>query len=403
MSGLGEGSHQIYCRIVCLDGGFSNTSTAKHATHTSPKMSVFFSCVSDGWAEASSAPSLAPGVADPRSPGPGSATTISPRPPLQPFSFLGPPRDVPLARPGHHGRAPSSLPGERPRREASDRGLTPDPGSHPPSRVRGRRHGSPRSQLPLFDLWIRGPGAGRGSCCTKDPRRGCGVRGCHTYRRAAGGQAPLPQRGWRDPHTPQCPSTASAGLAEDAGEPQLRKDRTAQPRAERPRRARCDAQKPRPQTPSGGRTAAAAATGFRGRRLRSEAWAHREAPLGQEGRPGAAGPFAGKRDPGWSSACYGEEAVQRGLPVALLLPAAPDPLPGTACEAAAAGGFSVTRPAGRRGPASPTPRADASGVSGSQTASPGATVGPPRLLHGPSAAARWDLTPNARSSASPAG
>ena len=68
VSGLGEGSHQIHCRIVRLEGGFSNTSTAKHATHTSPKMAGFFSCLSDGRAEASSAPSLAPGVADPRSP-----------------------------------------------------------------------------------------------------------------------------------------------------------------------------------------------------------------------------------------------------------------------------------------------------------------------------------------------
>ena len=197
---MGEGSHQIHCRIVRLEGGFSNTSTAKHATHTSPKMAGFFSCLSDGRAEASSAPSLAPGVADPRSP----AQAV---PPEQPAAaspavpFPGPAAGCSAGPSWAPGPGPIVSAGERPRGEASDRGLTPDPGSHPPSRVRGRRHGSPRSQLPLFDLWIRGPGAGRGSYCTKDPRRGCRVRGCHTYRRAAGGSgAPPPARVAGPPH-----------------------------------------------------------------------------------------------------------------------------------------------------------------------------------------------------------
>lgn len=142
---------------------------------------------------------------------------------------------------------PTISAGERPLGEASDRGLTPDPGSRPPSRVRGRRHGSPRAQLLLFDLWIRGPGTGRRSHCTES-RRECGVRGSHTYRRDRRGPgAPPPARVAGPP--PTCPSTESAGRAEASGEPHG----SAPCRATRAREGPV-LRGPGPQTPSGGRT-----------------------------------------------------------------------------------------------------------------------------------------------------
>lgn len=97
-----------------------------------------------------------------------------------------------------------------------------------------------------------------------------------------GGQAPFPQRGWRDP-----PPHMSQHR-----ERRTRENRTAQPRAERPRRARGQCSEGGvPKLPAAGEPGRfrSEATGFRGRRPRCEA------RLGQEGRRARQGRLRGSR------------------------------------------------------------------------------------------------------------
>lgn len=214
---------------------------------------------------------------------------------------------------------------------------------------------------------------------------------------AGGSQAPLPRRGWRDSPLPtQCPSTASGGRGRTA----VKKGRTAQPRAERPRRARCDARKA--EAPNA-RQRANRGGGRHGIPRKAAQIRGLGPPRGPPGAGGAGGPFSGEQDLDWSSACYGEEAVQRGLPVGLLLPAPPTLSRGRPAKPRRRAGSqspdtldaAAARPPRRR---AQTPRGCLAPrrAPGSHS---GASASPPR----PSAAARWDPEPAAGSSASPAG
>lgn len=136
VSEVGEG----YCRVVRPTGrGFLHNSEAKHTTHTSPKWQVliFRAAVTAGTKHPAPFPGAGTLTWDPR---------IQAVPPDLPCDRLSnrsgswaPHRmfrcPAWALRPG-----PTALPGAP--EGASERGLTPGPGSLPPSRVRGRGRGA---------------------------------------------------------------------------------------------------------------------------------------------------------------------------------------------------------------------------------------------------------------------
>lgn len=345
-------------------------------------------------AEASSAPSRAPAhhlTWDPR------IQAVPPRsardPPLQPFRVLGP-QDLPLPTPW--ALRPGPIVSARGARRGASGRLPTTPGPAPSLLPgSGSRARVAALNCPVFDLWIWGPDA-VGFYCTekKSQRLDPGSAAVTLGAGAAGGsQAPLPRRGWRD--TP-CPASVPAPRAED-GEPQLRRDARLSPlSAQGVRDAMLRGRGP--QTPSSGRTAAAAATGFPRKAAQIRGLGP---PLRPPGAGGAGGPFQGNRtstgarlvmarrpsrEAFLSGCCSCAPTLSRGRPAKPRRRAgsqSPDAL-----DAAA-------RPPRRR---AQTPRGclaprRAPGSHG------GASASPPR----PSAAAGWDPEPAAGSSASPAG
>lgn len=191
---------------------------------------------------------------------------------------------------------------------------------------------------------------------------------------AAGGARCPPDAGGGHPLPSQCPSTASGGRGRTA----VTKGRTAWPRAERPRRARCDAPPAEgPKRPGSGRTLRRGrprGSKEGGSDLRPGPTAR---PLGQEGGRAA----SGEQDPDWSRLVMAREAVQGGLPVVGWAAPAPPTLSRGRPAAAAAGGSQSpdTLDAGLALPDAAC--ADALGKPAPRRA-PG-SVGPPAPLHGP--------------------
>lgn len=201
-----------------------------------------------------------------------------------------------------------------------------------------------------------------------------------------GGQAPFPQRGWRDP-PPTCPSTESGGLGRTARlspVPSAQGARGASARKagspnsqQRVNRGGSD---PRPRASEEDDPDARRAWGRRG---------------GGRGRAVCGGAEPQLEFRLWPRGCQPGRGRPARPSCRVASPRIPDPLPGSACEAASAGRFSVTRHARLDAAARPPRRCAQTpgGVwlpDGRARSHGGASASPPRPLR------LRPLRPNAR-------
>lgn len=201
-----------------------------------------------------------------------------------------------------------------------------------------------------------------------------------------GGQAPFPQRGWRDP-PPTCPSTESGGLGRTARlspVPSAQGARGASARKagspnsqQRVNRGGSD---PRPRASEEDDPDARRAWGRRG---------------GGRGRAVCGGAEPQLEFRLWPRGCQPGRGRPARPSCRAASPRIPDPLPGSACEAASAGRFSVTRHARLDAAARPPRRCAQTpgGVwlpDGRARSHGGASASPPRPLR------LRPLRPNAR-------